>query len=55
MKDCIIKILDIFFYVSMKIEHHLRLTPKLLWPVFFSFLKFGSQFWILVRVLMLNF
>ena len=29
------------------------LTPKLLWPVFCSFMKFGQV--ILVRVLMLNF
>ena len=29
------------------------LTPKLLWPIFRSFLKFGQA--ILVRVLMLNF
>ena len=30
-----------------------RLTPKLLWPIFCSFLKFGQP--ILVGVLMLNF
>ena len=40
---------------SQKWNRHIapKLTPKLLWPIFCSFLKFGQA--ILVRVLMINF
>ena len=41
---------DIF---NSLIRAHKDLTPKLLWPIFRSFLKFGQAS--LVRVLMLNF